>query len=75
MNIESIKKMVRLIAATRSDEIGCDDCFTHLDEFVEQVLGGKTPDQFMPLVQHHLALCGDCREEYEVLLEALQTVG
>jgi hypothetical protein len=25
----------------------------------------------MPLVKHHLTLCMDCREEYEVLLKSL----
>lgn len=57
---------------TRPDEIGCDECFEKLDKFAEMELAGKSPGKAMPLVQDHLNKCGDCREEYEALLEALK---
>jgi hypothetical protein len=33
---------------------------------------GETMAQLMPLVQRHLDLCPDCREEHEVLIQALE---
>lgn len=69
----SIKKMVDMIAATRPDEIGCDECFEQLDRFAEEVLAGKDAAAAMPLVQDHLERCGDCREEFEALLAALRS--
>lgn len=64
--------MVQMIAATRPDEIGCDECFEQLDCFAETVLAGKNAAEAMPLVQDHLNRCGDCREEFEALLTALR---
>lgn len=64
--------MVQMIAATRPDEIGCDECFEQLDRFAETVLAGKNAAEAMPLVQDHLNRCGDCREEFEALLTALR---
>jgi hypothetical protein len=29
----------------------------------------------MPLVQEHVEICGECREEFEALLVALRTTG
>jgi hypothetical protein len=68
----SIKDMVQMVAATRPDEIGCDECFEQLDRFAETVLAGKNAAEAMPLVQDHLNRCGDCREEFEALLTALR---
>jgi hypothetical protein len=56
------------------DEIGCDECFRQLDEFVEMALDGKDAAEAMPLVWDHLERCGDCREEFEALLAALHAL-
>jgi len=66
-----IQKIMRQIAATRTVEIGCDECYDELDRFVELEIGGKNPQEALPLVQAHLRHCPDCREEFEVLLTAL----
>jgi hypothetical protein len=69
-----LKKMARGIMTTRSDEIGCDECFERMDRFVDLELSGKDAAAAMPLVQDHLNRCQDCREEYEALLLALQAM-
>lgn len=71
---DAIKQMVRAIATTRPDEIGCDDCFEQVDQFAEMVLAGKNAAEALPLVQDHLDRCDDCREEFEALLEALRAL-
>ncbi len=68
----SIKQMVQMIAETRPDEIGCDECFEQLDHFAELVLAGKSAAEALPLVQDHLDRCRDCHEEFEALLAALR---
>jgi hypothetical protein len=68
-----IKGLVRDIMTALPDELGCDECFEQLDGFVELVLAGKNAAEAMPLVQDHLERCGDCREEFQALLVALQT--
>ncbi len=72
INAETLKNIVRAIAKTRPVEIGCDECFEELDRFVEMKLEGKNVSEAMPLVEEHLERCGNCREEFEALLLALQ---
>ena len=66
-----LEKLVRGIAMTRSDEIACDECCERLDWFAEATTAGHGAAAAMPLVQHHLDRCEDCREEFEALLKAL----
>jgi hypothetical protein len=72
---DQLAGMVQMIAATRPDELSCDECFEQLDRFAELQLAGKSAAEAMPLVQDHLDRCGDCREEFELLLAALQADG
>ena len=38
--------------------------------------GGADPSaEAMPLVQEHLHMCGECRDEFEALLTALRATG
>ena len=74
LNLEMVKRMARGIATTRPDEIGCDECFAQMDQFVDLILAGQDAAQAMPHVQDHLNRCQDCREEFEALLEALRVV-
>jgi hypothetical protein len=71
-NPDDLDKLVRMVAETREEEIGCDECFEQLDRFVEMRLSGLDTAAAMPLVQDHLEKCGDCREEFEMLLEAMR---
>jgi len=66
------KALIREILEAREVEIGCDECFEQLDRFVEMRLSGMDTTQAMPLVQEHLQICGECREEFEALLAALR---
>jgi hypothetical protein len=70
---DDLEKVVKMVSRTREEEIGCDECFEQLDRFVEMQLSGLNPAEAMPLVKDHLDKCGDCREEFEALIEALQT--
>lgn len=72
LSLEVLKKMVRSIASTKPDEIGCDECFEKVDQFVEMKLQGKNASEAMPLVQDHLERCNGCREEFEALLDCIQ---
>jgi hypothetical protein len=69
-----LKNMARGIMSTRTDEIGCEECFAEMDRFVELTLAGKNAVEAMPLVQDHLDRCMNCRDEYEALLEALRAM-
>jgi hypothetical protein len=72
---DDLEKIVMAVSRTREEEIGCDECFERLDRFVEMKLSGLDAAAAMPLVEDHLDKCGDCREEFEALLEALREEG
>ncbi len=69
---DDLSKLVRAIAETREEEIGCDDCLEEMARFAEMKLAGLDAAAALPLVEDHLSKCGDCREEFEALLEALR---
>ena len=69
------KALIEEIVEVREEEIGCDECFEQVDHFIEMELSGLNAAQAMPLVQEHLEICGECREEFGVLLMALQATG
>jgi hypothetical protein len=49
-------------------EVGCDECFDRLDEFVELELDGRDADAAVPGLRAHLEGCPACREEHDALL-------
>lgn len=51
-----------------SPEIGCDECFARLDEYVDIELAGADADAAVPGLRAHLEGCPACREEHESLL-------
>ena len=72
LSLDVLKNMVKSIMTTHPEEIGCDECFEVLDQFVEIELQGKNAAEAMPLVEDHLNRCGGCREEFEALLDCLK---
>jgi hypothetical protein len=49
------------------NEVGCDETFEGLDEFVELELAGADAANRLPGVRAHLDRCRQCREQYESL--------
>jgi hypothetical protein len=48
-------------------EVGCDECFDRLDEFVELELAGVDTEARLPGLRAHLDGCPACREEHDSL--------
>ena len=48
-------------------EVGCDECLTEIDRYVELELTGADADASVPGMRAHLTGCPACREEYESL--------
>ena len=59
-------ELQRVLGPTGPD-IGCDECFERLDEYVELELRGEDADARIPGMREHLVGCGACREEHESL--------
>ncbi len=74
VNPEKLKKILRIIAETRDEELNCDRCFAEMNRFVDLLIEGKKPEEAMPLMQHHLEMCGECHEEFEALFAAIRAI-
>lgn len=66
-------RLERLLGPT-GREVGCEECFDRLDEFVELELAGADADVAVPGLRAHLDGCPACREEHDALV-ALVTEG
>ena len=71
---ETLKMILQSIVMLEDEEMGCDSCYQEVDRFIEMHLEGKDPAEAMPIVQHHLEICRDCKEEYEALMAALKAI-
>jgi hypothetical protein len=69
---EVIRKLMLQLEHTQDVELTCDEVLALLDQFAEAYLRGEDVARLLPLVQHHLDMCGDCREEFEALVRILQ---
>jgi hypothetical protein len=67
MNDADDTGLERLLGPT-GPEIGCDECFDRLDEFVELELAGLGADAAVPGLRAHLEGCPACQEEHDALL-------
>jgi hemerythrin-like domain-containing protein len=69
-----LSMLANALEKTRQREISCDEVYQLLDQVAELADQGADISTLMPLVQHHLDMCHDCREEYQALLNVLQAV-
>lgn len=69
---EMIGNLLRMVENTDEVEIGCDEVFEMLDQYVELEARGEDITDLLPLVKKHLDRCRDCREEYEALARVFE---
>jgi hypothetical protein len=63
-----LKQALARLLGPAAPEVGCDECFARLDEYVEIELRGADADVAVPGLRAHLDGCPACREEHESLL-------
>ena len=66
------QKIIAMVENTQEVEFSCDEVYRLLDQYTEIVNQGENAHKLMPLVEHHIDICPDCREEFEALLRILQ---
>ena len=67
MERPELKQALGRLLGSSAPEIGCDECFEKLDEYVELELRGADADAAIPGLRAHLVGCPACREEHESL--------
>ena len=61
------RRVIAALLGPREPEVGCDECFDLLDEYVDAVATAATSDDAHPRMRAHLDGCPVCREEFESL--------
>ncbi|MBV9033586.1 MAG: hypothetical protein JO182_03745 [Acidobacteriaceae bacterium] len=74
LNERELNNLLCLLMETEESEIDCDHCLSRVGQFAEAQLVGRTHQQALEEVRQHLAVCLDCREEYEALLAGLESL-
>jgi hypothetical protein len=62
-----LKQSLGRLLGPAAPEIGCEECFAQLDQYVELELAGEDADKAIPGLRAHLEGCPACREEHESL--------
>jgi hypothetical protein len=70
-----IDDLLKALNVTKDKELNGNECLGLVGEFAESNLQGSGTPKALEAVKHHLALCAECREEYESLFKALETLG
>ncbi len=69
------KTLYKMLSLTQSQELSCDECLKNMAEFAENALAGDAVPEHLQGIESHLALCGECEEEFRALLKALEPDG
>ncbi|MBM3125443.1 MAG: hypothetical protein FJZ87_10295 [Chloroflexi bacterium] len=69
---EVVVKFLKILENIRSEEMSCEEMYSHLDEFVEREVRLHDASKVMPLIREHLDLCPECCDEYDALLNVLE---
>ncbi len=69
---EQVGSIVKMLGLTSDREFNCSECLQHVGEFAECQLANQPLGDVVAKVEQHLALCPECREEYEALMKILR---
>jgi hypothetical protein len=67
MKRPELKQALARLLGPSGPEVGCDECFDLLDEYVDLEVAGRDADSALPGLRAHLDGCPACREEHESL--------
>jgi hypothetical protein len=70
---KDLQRLLTWIAATRDDEIGCDEALPALAARAAHEAQGTLPEPATARAARHLADCPECAEEYEALVSVLRS--
>lgn len=65
--------VVRALLGPEGPELTCEECFEHLDRYVELETAGHDAERAIPGMRAHLHGCPACREDHEALQTLLES--
>ena len=64
-------RAARALLGPAAPELTCEECFEHLDRFVELELAGADAEAHVPGMGAHLQGCPACHEDHDSLRDFL----
>lgn len=69
---ERDRTLIKAMLGPDGPEVGCDECFELLDQYVDLTVDGKDAAAVLPQAHAHFQGCPVCQDEYESLLELVR---
>lgn len=69
------RTLIQALLGPDEPEVGCDECFELLDQYVDLEIDGEDAAARLPRAHAHFQGCPVCRDEYESLLELAGQAG
>jgi hypothetical protein len=66
-------RLLKRLLGPAGPELSCEECFEHLDRYVELELGGADADAAIPGMSAHLEGCPACAEDHRSLRALVET--
>jgi hypothetical protein len=65
--MDAMSNLLRRLLGPDGPELTCDECFDHLDHYVELELAGDDADAAIPGMRAHLEGCPACNDDHDSL--------
>ena len=74
MTPAQLEQLLRDVVRTNELELNCSSTFELIDEYIDRLSRGEDAAAIMPLVSQHLDLCPECEEEYNMLMQVVDSL-
>lgn len=74
LNPEQADALLGFLRVTRDHELTCDEWLDVLPSYLDATPAEQACEDFR-LVREHLALCPECREEIDIVIDAIAASG
>ena len=69
---EDVAGLMRTILSAEDEDITCDECYEHIDQYVDMLRAGENAATVLPKVKTHLEQCRCCESELQAFIAILE---
>ncbi len=69
---DDVAGLMRTIFSAEEEDITCDECYEHIDQYVDMLRAGEDAATVLPKVKIHLEQCRCCEMELRAFIAILE---
>lgn len=69
---DDVAGLMRTILSAEDEDITCDECYEHIDQYVDMLRAGEDAATVLPKVKTHLEQCRCCESELRAFIAILE---